>query len=544
MATIATLLLELGADVKGLKAGVKGAEAQIKRLNKAFDFAKKAALGFGGIQVVRSLAGFVTSTAKAADAVGKLSDRLGVSTDFIQEFRFAAELSGVAAGNVDTALQRVQRRFGEVARTGRGTAAPALKELSEDLFEAVRAGASFEEVLPELADHLKAIDNDARRLSIAFQLFDTEGAQLVQLLNKGSEGFEKFRREAREAGAVIDKELIESAAEFNDNLQKFNTNIAAVGRTLAWPFIKGVNNAADALDHVSEHGFRIFPAGPPQLWFGELDYDFQGPPAPVGPSRAAALTGIADGESRVNTETNIDLQYEDMLTRMREAQAEFNVASRELWSQWAAQASDIVGQISISSLQFFQSFTSGFGDAISRVIVFGEDFASAMTKLFQSMAALVIRTLVKMLVEAAVAKVAVRLIEKTVHASRMAAASQLVHMAAFASAVGTPFVGPFIAPGVAASAVTAAIAGSAASAAKGAAASVLNVEGASEGGFVTSTGLVNVHAGELIGTPDRIQQLTGGMGDQTIILNLDGRQLARSTVKNLPETVNLYLGSS
>ena len=71
-----------------------------------------AAAGAGMFALTRS-------TAQAGDNIAKLSDRLGVSTDFLQEVRHAANLSGVDMAVLDSSLVAFTKRLGE-ARAGSG----------------------------------------------------------------------------------------------------------------------------------------------------------------------------------------------------------------------------------------------------------------------------------------------------------------------------------------------------------------------------------------------------------------------------------------
>ena len=545
MATIASLLLELGADTKGLVAGVKSVDQHVSKLTKGFNFAKKAALGFGAFTVARGITNFVTNTARAADAVGKLSQRLGLSTDFIQEFRFAAELSGVAAGNVDTALQRVQRRLGEVARTGGGAAAGALRELGADLYEAARNGENFDTLLPKIADRLRDIEDETKRLSIAFKLFDKEGSALIQLLMKGSGAYKEFAKRAHEVGSVIDEELIKESEEFNDNLTEMVKNLEQLGRTMSGPVIKAFNDMTraakaggllfdetDILSRILNEGLKKQGQQKAGALRGGGDQGIT-----TGPTLSQA--GIETFDS--DTQSEWELNFEDSWSRLIEAQKRFTEQSKELWVQWAAQAGSVMGQISLRAFDLFRTFSHGFGAAIADVIVYGEDLKLALERLFKNLEATVVQTVATMLIELAVARAITLVIENAVHKSRTAQAGQLIYLNAFAGASAIPVVGPFVAAGVAAAALKTAMAGGLAA---GIASASMAIPGAAHGGFVTETGLVIVLAGELIGSPERIKQLAGGMVEQNISLFIDGRQVARSTVRHMPDVLNLHLGNT
>lgn len=240
-----------------LRAGLNRAGNQIDR------FTRQSQTRFGRIQdtvkgirgQVNSLIGLFAARAavrfgrdivNTADQIGKLSTRLGLSTEFLSEFRFAAERTGVDANTLDLALQRIVRRFGEIERTGRGTALPALQELGSDIVMAVESGTNLEQLLPIIADRLAAIESPARRASIAMQLFDSEGVKLVQTLEGGSEAIEDLRREARELGATITGDQARAAAEFNDEITNLTTSLQGLAREGLGPLLPELTAFSEA----------------------------------------------------------------------------------------------------------------------------------------------------------------------------------------------------------------------------------------------------------------------------------------------------------
>ena len=84
-----------------------------------------------GVLAVRALVKFVTHTVKASDAIVKTADAIGISTDKLQELRFAADLSGVSVDKLDKALLGFSKRVGE-ARAGTGALVTFLKATNVD----------------------------------------------------------------------------------------------------------------------------------------------------------------------------------------------------------------------------------------------------------------------------------------------------------------------------------------------------------------------------------------------------------------------------
>ena len=199
--------------------------------------------------VVGTLAGsaglglLVTRSLDTADAIGKTADKLGIGTSALQEYRYAAELSGVAQGTLDMALQRVTRRIGEAAQ-GHGELKDTLAQYNIAVKDAAGNTRRTEDVLDDLADVIAHTASGGERLRIAFKAFDSEGAALVNMLKGGSAGLDEFRNKANHLGLIIRDDLIRNAETANDNLSTLGkvlkTQVTATVVSLA-PYITKVS---------------------------------------------------------------------------------------------------------------------------------------------------------------------------------------------------------------------------------------------------------------------------------------------------------------
>ena len=94
--------------------------------------------------------------------------------------------------------------------------------LGEDL---IGGGLSSEQTFVRLADAFASIEDPARRVQLAFKLFDSEGVALLQVLGDGAAAFEAARQQARDLGVVLDEHVIRSAVETKDQLQTMTSII-------------------------------------------------------------------------------------------------------------------------------------------------------------------------------------------------------------------------------------------------------------------------------------------------------------------------------
>ncbi|MDO6575145.1 hypothetical protein, partial [Staphylococcus pasteuri_A] len=73
------------------------------------------------------------------DDIGKTADKIGLTTDALQELRTIAESAGVAQSSLDSSMERFSKRLGE-AVLGTGAANKALKEMGLSADDLVSMG--------------------------------------------------------------------------------------------------------------------------------------------------------------------------------------------------------------------------------------------------------------------------------------------------------------------------------------------------------------------------------------------------------------------
>lgn len=213
--------------------------------------ADKKMLDFGStIQKVGALIGvglfvrgakrFVSETIAMGDSIDKVSSKLGLAADSLQEYRFAAQLAGVPQTALDMGLQRFIRRTAEAA-AGTGEAKDILKQYKIQLKDTDGALKSSEAVLNQVADTIMGVTDEQERLRIAFKLFDSEGVALVNMLKEGSGGLEAMRMEARRLGGVMSQDLVKQSVEATDNITRLEFGLRGIRNIIALQVLPTVN---------------------------------------------------------------------------------------------------------------------------------------------------------------------------------------------------------------------------------------------------------------------------------------------------------------
>ena len=192
--------------------GFKSVGSGLKSITSSIFSLKTALVGVAGV------AGFgylVKSSLNSADALAKTSAKIGTTTEALSKLRYAASLTGVEANTLDMAMQRFTRRTAEAAQ-GTGEAKSAIAELGLDARKLQQI--PLDEQMKKLAGAFANVESDADKLRIAFKLFDSEGAALVNTLALGEEGLEAMFGRAKALGIVMSGEAAKGAENANDAL--------------------------------------------------------------------------------------------------------------------------------------------------------------------------------------------------------------------------------------------------------------------------------------------------------------------------------------
>jgi len=235
----------ISAQDKATKV-IRGVSKHFKKLGKV---AKKVGKGIGralgrvgksllsfkaGLIAVAGVAGMglmIKSSIQVIDKLGKVSSKLGVTSQELQRFRFAAKLAGVEETALDMGLQRFIRRVGEAAQ-GTGEAKDALKKMGIQLTNSNGSVRSATDLLGQVSEALKNTKDPAERLRLAFKLFDSEGVAMVNMLKNGKTALNSTMMEADKLGFVLSDKVVAASQRVNDAFFKMTQSLAGVKNNL------------------------------------------------------------------------------------------------------------------------------------------------------------------------------------------------------------------------------------------------------------------------------------------------------------------------
>ena len=182
----------------------RGAFTSIKRnLGSLGDAARSLNGLLANLGVAVSAAGLgamVKSSLDSADALAKLSQRVGITVESLSTLIPAADLSGVSAEKFEAGLRKLATRMLEAA-TGIEEAKRSFAALGIAVQNQDGTLRATDAVLLDLADRFKALPDGAEKTALAVEVFGKSGADLIPFLNAGARGHPGAHRGAARTSA-------------------------------------------------------------------------------------------------------------------------------------------------------------------------------------------------------------------------------------------------------------------------------------------------------------------------------------------------------
>ena len=233
MANMGALTVNVNAETAGFRKNMNKAAANVKsnsaKMNRALGKTERAlhkvrraaarsAKGFfslkGAIGLALGGAGLgllIKKSIDAGDSIAKTSKAIGISTDALQEYRFAADIAGVATETFDKSIGKFTKNLGELGKTS-SELELTLSDLAPALLADLRAAETTEVGLQKVFVALAGIDNAARRATVAQAAFGRSGLGMVNMAADA----EALRQQFRDLGLVIEHDLILQSEKTKD----------------------------------------------------------------------------------------------------------------------------------------------------------------------------------------------------------------------------------------------------------------------------------------------------------------------------------------
>lgn len=217
------LVLKAGAFTAGMTAAERQASKSLSAIEKrayAFGRTLGTALKAGAVIATAALTSVAVAVGQAidrADEMRDLSIQTGIATEKLSAYAYAAKQTGTDIEGLARGLKILAKNAKEAADgdTGKGKLFAALGVSVLDAEGNLR---KLDELLPEVADKFKQLEDGTTKAALAQELFGKSGLELTEFLNQGADGLQSAADKAKALGIIISGDTAKAADDFNDKL--------------------------------------------------------------------------------------------------------------------------------------------------------------------------------------------------------------------------------------------------------------------------------------------------------------------------------------
>ena len=239
---VGTVIIDVKADTAKLVSGMDKAEKTVK---KSIDSIKTAivsmAAAYVGIQGVKAFSGMINDSLNAADATGKLAQQLGLTTDLLSEYQYAAGFAAIENGKLSGGISSLIRRLKNFQETGGGAGKKGFEALGISAEYARKNFLTTDDAFREVLKRLEEMPDGYKKTAAAQDIFSKSSSSIMRLTLSD---LDKFSEEAKRIGISIPQSVYEMAAAYHDQMDQLDARMEGVGKTVAFSVIAPMNAAS------------------------------------------------------------------------------------------------------------------------------------------------------------------------------------------------------------------------------------------------------------------------------------------------------------
>jgi hypothetical protein len=172
------------------------------------------------------------------------ADALGIGTQSLMGFQFAARQVGIETEGFNAALRRMLGNIGKLSVDG-GEGADALAELGLSAESLDKRGTK--EAFLTIADAITKLPSAAQQAAMSMRLFGRDGAKMLALFKGGRKGIEDTMRDLERIGGTITTDVAFGADRAADSFNRMWEANKGVGNELTLSLGPGVEALANTI---------------------------------------------------------------------------------------------------------------------------------------------------------------------------------------------------------------------------------------------------------------------------------------------------------
>lgn len=261
--TIATAYVQIIPSTEGIKGNLESAlsgeatsagQSAGSKFGSAFGTATKVglgavtALGTAAAGAGTALYKTASAVAEAGDNIDKMSQKMGVSSTFYQEWDAVLQHSG-------TSMDSMTATFKKLATASQNTTkdqAAAFEALGMSLEDVSKM--STEDLFTNVITQLQGMEEGTERTALATTLLGKGAMEMGALLNTSASDTQIMINEVNRLGGVLSEDAVKNAAAFQDQLQDMGTAFEGIKNKAMSEFLPGITSVMGGITELMAGG--------------------------------------------------------------------------------------------------------------------------------------------------------------------------------------------------------------------------------------------------------------------------------------------------
>jgi hypothetical protein len=235
MATVRELVTTWGFQVD---------EKPLQQLEHSF---KRLSLGVAGLygyisSGATTLFGLAAHTAEVGHEAADTAEKVGTTAEKLQELEYAAKRSHVETETLTMGLRLLSMHALKAAQ-GSSESMMAFDNLGISIRDGSGHLKTSDQILKDVSARFSKMPDGIIKTGMAQQLFGRAGANLIPMLNKGTEGLKNYAAQARQFGIILDAGAIRQSETFMRTLGDMKAVLEGVSRTVGLALMPIITDA-------------------------------------------------------------------------------------------------------------------------------------------------------------------------------------------------------------------------------------------------------------------------------------------------------------
>lgn len=221
------------------KQNVRGLDSAIAGLASGGGLLGALGIGAAGGLAIRA----INETAASLDALAKRAHTLGMTSEELDAWDYAAQLSGSSAEGMEAALRRLPQAMYD-AKNGSKMTADAFTDLGVTVTDEKGNLRDVTSVMLDISRGMEGLSSDTERAALAAKVMGKSGGEMVNMLKDGPAALQAMLVEAHSLGTRYD-DLTVRGENYQDAQLRLNRSLRATKDVIVGAALPGLSALAE-----------------------------------------------------------------------------------------------------------------------------------------------------------------------------------------------------------------------------------------------------------------------------------------------------------